>query len=564
MATSASSSLVTPSASATRSRLRSVSSLRKWSVKAAWLIGLAYTGRAGHALNLPSRPRPAPQRPAEPFALDAFHHLLHLLVLLEEAVDLGDGGAGAHGDAALAAAVQDVRPVALVGGHRVDDRFDLAQASFVDARGVEPLERADFRQHLHDRGEGAEAADLAELVAQVFQGELVLDHALGEALRLFGVEAALGLLDQRQDVAHADHARGHALGVEELQVVVLFADADEADRHARHGADREGRAAAGVAVELGEDGAGQRQGGGELLGALHRVLAGHRVGHEQGLVRLDPVGEAADLVHQRLVDMEAAGGVHDHHVVSALAGDGEGALAESDHGLSRVRLQHRHVDAAADLLELLDGGGALQVAGDEKRVLAALLEALGQLARGGRLARALEAAEHDDRRAAVEAELGPLLAEEGGELVADDLHDLLRRGEALHHLLPEGALADPVDERLDHPEVHVGFEKSQTDLAQRRVERFGGDLAFALQAAEDVLELVLETVEHGQRPRLIGFWGTGRPCPAGPPGRQMVPRATGLARRLDLARCLGSARRPAWTGNRRTAAGSVLPQWTRW
>ena len=208
-------------------------------------------------------------------------------------------------------------------------------------------------------------------------------------------------------------------------------------------------------------------------------------------MRLDLVGQPADLVHQRGVDVEAAGGVHQDHVVAALAGDAEGAGAEGDHVLPRLGLEDRHVDPLADLLELLDGGGALEVARHQQRMTAALLQALGDLAGGGRLARPLEAAEHDHRRPAVGAQLRPLLAEQRSQLVADDLDHLLRRGEALEDLLAERPLAHPLDERLDHPEMDVGLEEDHADLAQRRVERFGGDPSLALEPVENVLELVL-------------------------------------------------------------------------
>ena len=69
---------------------------------------------------------------------------------------------------------------------------------------------------------------------------------------------------------------------------------------------------------------------------------------------------------------------------------------------------------------------------------------------------------------------------------------------------PSGAFAHPLDERLDHPQVHVGLEQRQPDLAQRRLERLGGDPALALELAEDVLELALETVEHGRTSLLTG------------------------------------------------------------
>ena len=51
--------------------------------------------------------------------------------------------------------------------------------------------------------------------------------------------------------------------------------------------DRQRRAAAGIAVELGEDEAVDLEAPVELGGGLHRVLADHRVGDEEDVVGLD-------------------------------------------------------------------------------------------------------------------------------------------------------------------------------------------------------------------------------------------------------------------------------------
>src|SRR5450759_1508257 len=50
---------------------------------------------------------------------------------------------------------------------------------------------------------------------------------------------------------------------------------------------------------------------------------------------------------------------------------------------------HGHVDALAQRLQLVDGRGSIDVGGDEHRRLAVLLEQLGELGAGGRLAGAL-------------------------------------------------------------------------------------------------------------------------------------------------------------------------------
>ena len=164
----------------------------------------------------------------------------------------------------------------------------------------------------------------------------------------------------------------------------------------------------------------------ELLGDVDGVLAGHRVEHHQHVVRLGRVAHAHELVHQVAVDVQAAGGVDDHDV-AALRGRGLDAVArDRDRIAARAALEDRHVDLPAERLELLDGGGALQVAGHERRLQALLGEQVRELAGRGRLARALQAAEQDHRRRlGGHRELRAGRAEQLGELLVDDLHDLL-------------------------------------------------------------------------------------------------------------------------------------------
>src|SRR5690554_4069099 len=57
---------------------------------------------------------------------ELLHHLLRLLELLEQAVDLLHRHAGTGRDAALAAGLQDLGLRALLGRHRVDDALDAA------------------------------------------------------------------------------------------------------------------------------------------------------------------------------------------------------------------------------------------------------------------------------------------------------------------------------------------------------------------------------------------------------------------------------------------------------
>ena len=77
-----------------------------------------------------------------------------------------------------------------------------------------------------------------------------------ELLGVLDVDRRLGLLDERQHVAHAEHARDDALGMERLEIFEPLAAADKRDRHADDRHHRQRRAAARVAVELRQHDAG--------------------------------------------------------------------------------------------------------------------------------------------------------------------------------------------------------------------------------------------------------------------------------------------------------------------
>jgi hypothetical protein len=70
--------------------------------------------------------------------LDPLHHGLHVLELLDQAVDLLNGRAGAGGDAAAARGVQESDVAPLGPGHRADDR-GLADDDRVVDRGAGEL-----------------------------------------------------------------------------------------------------------------------------------------------------------------------------------------------------------------------------------------------------------------------------------------------------------------------------------------------------------------------------------------------------------------------------------------
>src|ERR1039458_9654597 len=126
---------------------------------------------------------------------------------------------------------------ALPWRHGVDDGFEARELLFVDlTRGLlQSGEGADRWHHLQNRLHRSELLNLLELFAEVFEGKSVAKEGfLGQLFGLFAGERGIGLLDEREYVAHAKDAADDAVGVKGLEGVGLFAHADELDGLAGH------------------------------------------------------------------------------------------------------------------------------------------------------------------------------------------------------------------------------------------------------------------------------------------------------------------------------------------
>ena len=159
------------------------------------------------------------------------------------------------------------------------------------------------------------------------------------------VTASAALFDEADDVAHAQNPRRHALGMKRLELVELFADAGELDRLAGDGLHAQRRAAARVAVELGENGAGDVQRLVKMRGDVDGFLAGRGVEHEQNFLRLHEVAQAHQFLHERLVNLQTPGGVENQNValicfreIQRLAGDFQNVRLAAFHKNRRVNL----------------------------------------------------------------------------------------------------------------------------------------------------------------------------------------------------------------------------------
>ena len=103
----------------------------------------------------------------------------------------------------------------------------------------------------------------------------------------------------------------------------------------------------------------------ERLGDVDRLLARHRVEDEQHVQGLRRLRDPLELVHQVGVDLVAARRVDDHDVGALLLRPGDALLRRLDGVLALLGVD-RDLDLPAELLELVDRGGALEVGGDER------------------------------------------------------------------------------------------------------------------------------------------------------------------------------------------------------
>ncbi len=326
----------------------------------------------------------------------------------------------------------------------------------------------------------AELLRLPEHLLEVVEREFALAEPGFLLGHLLLVELLLRLLDQGEHVAHAEDAAGHAVGMELLERIEMLARADELDRHAGDGLDRQRGAAAGVAVELRHDHAVKLQRLVERLRAVDGVLAGHRIDHQIDLIGSHALVDHRELVHQLGVDVQTTGGVEDRYVGSRFLGLLHRGVAEGD-GVFRVKIGvDRQAKLLAEHLQLLDGGGTLQVGRHQQRLAAAGGQDLPELAAGRRLARTLQAAEHQHRDVAAEMERMIDRPHQADQLLVDDVNELLGGIERFENRFAHGLLANALHEVLDHRQADVGLQQRPLDRLQAVAHvRFGEPSASA-------------------------------------------------------------------------------------
>ena len=341
------------------------------------------------------------------------------------------------------------------------------------------------RQHAEHFLHRAHVFHLLQLLVEIGQRQLACHHLFGSLRGLLLIEGLLCLFDQREHVAHAEDAGGHAVRVEGLDVAELFARADELDRLAGDRLDREGRAAAGVAVHLAHKHAVDAERLVKGLRDRDRVLAGHRVHHEDDLGGFYRSLDVFQLVHQLFVDMQAACGIEENQIIAVFLGKVDAVFGDLDR-VALAFVKHRDVQLLANHLELLDCRGAVYVARDEQRAALLLLaQQACELGAVGGFARALQTSHHHNGgRVGRYGQTGGLAAEQADQFLVDDLDDLLGRGQAFQDLGVGRLFGDRLDEILGDLEVDVRLEKRHADFAHGLLDVGLGQASLAAQVLE--------------------------------------------------------------------------------
>ena len=207
---------------------------------------------------------------------------------------------------------------------------------------------------------------------------------------------------------------------------------------------------------------------------------------------------ARKLLHQRLVHVQAAGGVQDDRIQHAGLGVAQGLAAHGDGGRGARGTVDLDLHHPAQGHQLVLRRRPLEVGRHQERPLTLAPEEPSQLPGRGGFSGPLQTDQHEHGgwlpggpQAVGRA------AHEGRQLLIDHLDHLLARRERFENVTPHGALTDALEERANDLDVDVRFEQGQTHLAQRLRDVVLAEAAEATQPLEDVVQPVAEPLEHG-------------------------------------------------------------------
>ena len=234
----------------------------------------------------------------------------------------------------------------------------------------------------------------------------------------------------------------------------------------------------------------------ERGGAVDGVLSGHPVDHQIHLVGLHLLVDQTQLIHQLLIDRQAAGGIQNDDGDVFLASFGDGVAANLNRILGARLGVHGHIQLLADDVQLFDGGRSLQVGRDKHGLRLALHQRSRQLAAGGGLAGALQAAQHQNVQVLPQVQRGIHRPQDGDQLLLDNPNQLLAGIQGQQDLLAQGLFGDRGHEVPHDIDADIGLQQGLLHQRQTIAHIGFGQLALAAQALKSRVQTVFQRVEH--------------------------------------------------------------------
>ena len=148
--------------------------------------------------------------------------------------------------------------------------------------------------------------------------------------------------------------------------------------------------------------------------------------------------------------------------------------------------------------QLLDGRGAMEVAGREADGPSLPAEPPGQLGRGRGLPGPLQSHQHDDgggHRRPLQRVLA-LRADQPRQLVVHDLDDLLPGRHGLEHPLAHRLLLNAVQELPRDPEVDIGLQEGSAHLPQAFPDHGFGEEPALAKTPQNPVQLPAQVFKH--------------------------------------------------------------------
>ena len=177
-------------------------------------------------------------------------------------------------------------------------------------------------------------------------------------------------------------------------------------------------------------------------GGPHRVLADHGIGDKKNFAGLQFFFQHAQLVHQFIIDVQAAGRIHQDHVTGGKLRFLDCPPDDFQRLVRPCSGPDRRADSLRDLRKLFARCRTVYVRGNDQRTMPMLRKPFGELPRRRGLAGTLQPHNHPHRwRARSKQRLG-VLAQHRRKLVAHHFDDLLIRRKLQHHFAADRFRAD--------------------------------------------------------------------------------------------------------------------------